>query len=238
MKTKKIFPCKFEDLPVIGEFVVGSARRDMADFSGFSPVFTPVALDEIEGKIAACKEKVRSWVVVRELKSTTDKLTTVTNGLRIRLNVLEGYVKLASGELDIHVTDTGIREVRNAIHRGNTEGVIAGVTNMLATVNRNMKALEAKGLKSTLLDDIAAVTREINALNVRQSELESERNHLTEENVELFNGLWKALLPVLETGKALYRGVNGAKLKDYTMTQLVKQINAGKKKENRNNNEQ
>jgi hypothetical protein len=238
MKTKKLFKCKFEELPVVGEFVVGSARRDMADFSGYSPVFTPAALDEIEGRIAVCREKVRSWVVVRELKSTTEKLAATTNSLRVKLNVLEGYVKLASGELDIFVADTGIPIIRSAISRGNTEGVIAGVTNMLAAVNRNMKALEAKGLKSALIDDITATTREINALNVRQNELESERNRLTEENTELFNGLWKALSPLFGTGKALYRGVNNAKLKDYTMVQLVKRINAETKKENGNSHEQ
>jgi hypothetical protein len=40
----------------------------------------------------------------------------------------------------------------------------------------------------------------------------------------LFNDLWKTLSPVFETGKALYRGVDEAKLKDYTVTQLVKRI--------------
>jgi hypothetical protein len=230
MKTKKLFQCKFEELPTIGEFAVGSARRDIADFSGFSPVFTPSALDEIEGKIAACKEKVRSWTVTRELKSTTEKLNAVTRGLRVKLNALEGYMKLASGELDISIADTGVSVVRRAIARGNTEGVIAGVTNMLVAVKRNIKTLEPKGLKSDLIDGIAATTQEINALNVRQNELESERNRLTEENIEMFNGLWKALSPVFETGRALYRGVNEAKLKDYTVAQLVKRVNAERKK--------
>jgi hypothetical protein len=90
--------------------------------------------------------------------------------------------------------DTGIPVVRNAISRRNTEGVIAGVTNMLAVVNRNVKALEAKRMKSALLDEIAATTQEINALNVRQNELESERNCLTEENTEMFNDLWINLI--------------------------------------------
>ncbi|MDR0613534.1 MAG: hypothetical protein LBG45_08695 [Dysgonamonadaceae bacterium] len=36
---KRLFQCKFEELPVIGQFVVDSARKDIADFSGFSPVF-------------------------------------------------------------------------------------------------------------------------------------------------------------------------------------------------------
>jgi hypothetical protein len=236
MRTKKLFQCKFEDLPTIGEFAVGSARRDLADFSDFSPVFTPVYLDGIEGKIAVCRKKVRSWVVVRNLKSTTGKLNAVTRSLRVKLNALEGYLKLAAGELDVNLSDTGLSAVRSAISRGNTEGVIAGVTNMLVIVSRNRSVLEAWGMKPVLPDEIAAKTQEINVLNVRQNELENERNRLTEENTELFNDLWKALSPVFETGKALYRGVNGAKVKDYTVTQLVKRINAGKKKEKKNDN--
>lgn len=226
MTTKKMFQCKYEDLPVIGEFVVESARRDLADFSGFSPVFTPSYLDGIGERILLCKEKMRSWVVVQELKSVTEKLANTTTALRLKLNALEGYLKLASFELDVKVTDMGLSVVRDAIRRGNTESVIAGVSNLLVAVKRNQVALTEKGMNPELIAEITVQTQEINSLNVKQNELESVRNRLTEEDTGLFNELWKALFPVFETGKALYRGVNDAKLKDYTMTQLKKRINA------------
>lgn len=222
---KRLFHCKIEDVPVIGEFVTGSARKDIADFSSFSPVFTASYFDEIDAKIVVCREKVRSWVVIQELKATTEKLTNTTGSLRVKLNLLEGYLKLAASELDVKATDMGLSIVRSAVGRGNTEKVIMGVTEMLVAVRRNQAALEAQGMKPALINEIAVIAQEINKLNVRQNELESARNRLTEENTGLFNDLWKALLPVFETGKALYRGVDEAKLKDYTVTQLIKRIN-------------
>jgi hypothetical protein len=225
MKTKKLFQCKFEELPVIGEMVVGSARRDIVEFGEFSSIFTPSYFDVIDLKILNCRKKMRTWVVVQELKATTETVTTKTKQLRVMLNLLEGYIKLSSNDLDVKGSDMGLSIVRKAISHGNTEAVVMNVGNLLASVERNRTALEAHDMKSQLIDDIVAQTEEINALNIKQSEQESLRNRLTEENIDLFNDLWKALLPVFETGRVLYRGVDEAKLKDYTVTQLVKRIN-------------
>jgi hypothetical protein len=72
---------------------------------------------------------------------------------------------------------------------------------------------------------------EISALNVKQNDLVSKRNRLTKQNIEMFNDLWESLQPVLKTAKAIYRGVDDVKLKDYTIAQLLKRINATRKKE-------
>jgi hypothetical protein len=224
MKTKKMFRCKFEELPVIGEMVVGNARRDIAGFGSFSSIFTPSYFDGIDLKILNCRKKIRSWVVMQELKTTTDTLGIKTRQLRVMLNLLEGYIKLSAGELDVKGSDMGLSIVRRAISRGNTEAVIMNMANLLAAVRRNESALEIHGMKPQLIDDIATQTEDINALNIKQSEQESIRNRLTEENTDMFNDLWKALLPLFETGKALYKGVDEAKLKDYTLTQLLKRI--------------
>jgi hypothetical protein len=232
MTTKKLFPCKIEDLPVIAETVVGSARRDIADFSAFSPEFTELYFDAIDDKIVVCGKKLRSWVVIQELKATTEQLVSKTYRLRPKLNLLEGYLKLASEGLDVKESDLGLTIVRNAISKGNVERVILSVTNLLVGVQRNQAALEAKGLNPLLIDEIAVLAKDINTLDVKQNELESIRNRLTEENMDLFNDLWKALLPVLDTGKALYRVVDPAKLKDYTAAQLLKRLNhSGKRKQ-------
>ncbi|MDR0843669.1 MAG: hypothetical protein LBN71_00470 [Tannerella sp.] len=81
-----------------------------------------------------------------------------------------------------------------------------------------------------MFGEIEAQVEKINALNVKQNELESVRNRLTKESIEIFNDLWKLLQPVFETGKALYRGVDAARLKDYTLSQLLKRINHQRKK--------
>jgi hypothetical protein len=100
----------------------------------------------------------------------------------------------------------------------------------MTTVERNQSVLAAKGLKSKLIKEIETQIHEINELNMIQNELISKRNRLTEKNIVLFNDLWASLQPVLKTAKAIYRGVDEEKLKDYTVTQLIKRINAGKRK--------
>jgi hypothetical protein len=103
---------------------------------------------------------------------------------------------------------------------------------LLTVVRRNLSVLETKGLRSELVSDIESQIGEISALNTRQNDLISDRNRLTKQNIELFNDLWESLQPVLKTAKAIYRGVDDTKLKDYTVAQLMKRINAGRKRKN------
>jgi hypothetical protein len=226
MKVKREFRCKVEELPVIGEFVLNSANRDATDFQRFSPIFTPEYLGRIEGKIKTCKEVVPSSVIARQLKATTETLKKMSDSIRLSLNVLEGYLKLAADELDIRIKDIGLAAIRRSISHGNTEGLTVNVRTMLVAVKRNQAALEAKGLRPGLLDDILTQIQEIETLNLKQNTLQSDRTLTTAEDLEAFNDLWRAIKPLFDTGKALYRGVNAVKLNDYTLTHLVKRINA------------
>lgn len=224
MKAKKAFQCPIEDLPTIGEFIIESVKKDLGDFSSYSPVFTPAYLSNIELKIVACRKRVRSWAVIQELKATTELLNLTTQSLRVKLNFLEGYIKLSANELDVPTASMGLAAVRKSISHGSTESLIDAIEEMMIPVRRNISVLESKGLKESLLDEIEYIRERTNQLNLRQNELESERNRLTQENIEMFNELWQMIHPIFETGKALYRGTNAAKLKDYTLAQLIKRI--------------
>ncbi|MDR0843668.1 MAG: hypothetical protein LBN71_00465 [Tannerella sp.] len=144
MKTQKLFRGKFEDLPVIGEFILDSTSRDMADFSGYSSLFSENYFGDMNLKITACREQMRSWTVIKELKAVTVKLVKASGDLRPLLNKLEGYVKLAAKDLDIHAADIGLTEVRYSISKDNTEGLITNAGKLLVAVKRNMQALEDK----------------------------------------------------------------------------------------------
>jgi hypothetical protein len=215
-----------EDVPTIAAFIIDRLEEDLDDFNAFSTIFNPAYIASVRGKIDICKDLISSSSVAKELKSVTQKISDDSGRLRVKLNALEGYLKLAATELDITVTDVGIKTVRNAITRGNTEGVTANIRQLLAAVKRNSTVLETKGLNPDLLSEIETQTQEIETLNVKQNDLISTRNRLTEKNTETFNDLWKSLQPIMETAKAIYRGVNPTKLKDYTVLQLQKRINA------------
>lgn len=223
---KKKFPCKLEELPVIAGFILQSVRKDLADFSGFSSMFTVDFIEAGEMKVNACNDLLMSSSVAKQLKAVTQNLADKSVGLRVKLNQLEGYLKLAAGEIDIKVSDSGLKEVRNDISRGNTEGVVKNTWNLVNNAQRNQPALVAKGLKTTFLAEITTAVTEIDSLNNTQNVLTSERNRLTDSNMSVFNDVWTELTPILDTAKALYRGVDDVKLKDYTMSQLVKRVNA------------
>jgi hypothetical protein len=237
MKIKK-FQCKIEDLPVIAAFILNSLKKDFNDFINFSSLFTCDYLAMIEAKINTCRELMSSSIITKELKAVTKQLYDKSKGLRVKLNILEGYLKLVAGSLDVTVEDVGLKSVRNDITRCNTEGLMSNMRKVIITVKRNQAALEAAGFKSTLIDDIENQIREIDAINAKQNNLTSDRNRLTNQNIEMFNDLWDSLQPVLKAAKAIYRGVDDVKLKDYTMSQLVKRTNAAKRKETEENVEE
>jgi hypothetical protein len=223
--AKQLFPCKVEELPVIGEFLVKSAHRDLGDFTSFSPLFTAEYLADIEQKVAMCRSTVSGSVAAKELKTTTERLTEKCEGLRTSLNKLEGYLQLGGKQLSMAVSDFGLKEVRSAIGRGNVEGVLAQLQGLLERVARDTAALTAVGMPAELVAELSAAQEEVNNLNLRQNELIGERGRLSDESQRLFNDLWESLQMLLKTAQAMYRGANAVKLKDYTVAELLRRIN-------------
>jgi hypothetical protein len=240
MKMKKLFHGRIEVLPVIGQFVVESYSRDVADFSAYSPVFTVGLVAEIEKQIELCRNATRSWIFIKELKTVSVALYATIGSVRVKMNALEGYVHLAGSTLDLTYADFGIVEVRRAVSRKNAETVPEAIRQLLINVKRNFTALQAVGMQQTLYAEIEKLAMEIDRLNARQNVVESERNLQTEADLHLFNDLWLAIAPIFETGKALYRGVDEARLKDYTFAQLEKRLHPHRKhtgEENEGNEE-
>jgi hypothetical protein len=227
MSTKKITG-KIEDVPMMGDFVVSSAERDINDFNGYSAKFTIEYLATVKSKVDVCKELAKSSTITKELKSVTHQLHGTTKNFRIKLNALEGHLKLSANNLDIAVEDFGLKKIRSNITRSNIEGFLSGIKTSLVAVKRNQPALEAQGMKPVFIDEIETHLREINLLNVRKNELISKRNRLMSDNINRFNDLWSNLKLIMNTAKVIYQGVNEVKLKDYTVAQLKRRVNAEK----------
>ena len=151
---KKMFHYKIEDLPVIGEFILSSLRRDIEDFNNFSPMFTSDFLKTIEVKINSCKEFISSSGITKELKKVTQDLYYKSNILRLNINKLEGYFKLGTNDLDVLIEDVGFKTVRNNITRHNTEGVLLNMQMIITVTKRNQSVLTAKGLKPKIIKDL------------------------------------------------------------------------------------
>lgn len=224
--TKKKFQCRIEELPVIGEFVLSSVLTDLVDFQNFSPRFTSEYLDGIKERINVCKSMVSAIVVTNELKATTSRLKALSKGLRPEINALDVYFKMAKEKLDVAPIDTGLREVRVAINKGNTEGTLHTMRNMLTVAQRNRDPLTAVGMRPAIISDLKTSIEQIEMLNIQQNDLISRRGRLVKTNIDAFNSLWEEIKELMQVGKALYRNRDASKLKDYTLTRLRQRINA------------
>jgi hypothetical protein len=224
IKIKKMFQGRVDDLPVIAEFVSESLERDLPDFNAYSPRFNTALIADIRSKVTVCRSAMRAWMFTKELKTTTARLYATMDAVRLPLNILEGYIKLAGTQLDVAPKDMGLHEVRRSIKNDNAETLPPALRQLMTSVQRNLPALYAAGLPPSLVDELNAQPATIEALNLRQNTLASERNRLTETDMQLFNDLWLAIAPLFETGKALYKGIDPAKLKDYTFAELVRRL--------------
>lgn len=223
---KKDFLFKLEEVPTVGDFVRGSLNRDLPDFTAFSPVFNSEFVTSIEDKTALCRDAVKTVVVYKELKSTTAKIKQICANLRPVINKVESYLNITESELDIAVKDFGLGNVRNTIRTGNIEGLTSNIQTLLQLLKRNSVALKAKGLTEAMIAGIEDTVKEVNSLNSKQNELISRRSLLSDENMRIFNDLWKDLQMVLKTGQSLYKGTDPTKAKEYTVTSLQKRVNA------------
>lgn len=223
---KRKFSFKIEELVVIAAVILESVRKDIADFMAFSSVFTVEFLDAIDEKIEACKTLINSSSIAKELKLITEDVYKKSDAFRSKFNALEVYFKYAVGQIDIQVSDTGIKAARLNISRGNTEGVVSDARKVLANAKKNRAALEAKGMKPEFLVAFEAEINEVEVLNNKQITLKNEMLRQTDTNMGTYNDLWSDISIITDAAKAIYRGVDDVKLKNYNISLLRKRINA------------
>lgn len=225
METKK-FNCKMEEVPVLAGFAVESLQGDLTDFQANFSDYTVEKVNALVAKRNFCLELERSNSVIQQLKNATAKLVEKELALRPALNKLEGYVKRTSEGLDIAADGFGFKAIRDNISRGNDEGIIGGMKTLLSNVNRNKSALEANGLKPEFVTELSVATSEIDALNNEQNRLENLRNATTSANIKDYNELWDLTTAVCQDARAIYKGVDEVKLKKYSISALLKRVNA------------
>jgi hypothetical protein len=226
MSTKK-FPCRIEEIPVLGECVVSSAEKDINDFNSYSPLFSFEYFSMVRSKIEICKTLLaRSSTVAGEVNGVTQQLCDKGKDFRTALNVLDKYLQLDKDKLDVAIEDVGLKNVRVDTRKGNIEKFMSNVKISLVAVKRNLRVLEAQGMKPAFFKEIETQLQEINSLTKKQSELINKHDMLIAENTGKFNDLWNTIRAILNAAKAIYRDVDEVKMKDYTFTQLKRRIKA------------
>ena len=221
---QRSYNCKDEELPVICGFAAFSLKRDLADFTSYAPKFTAAYVTDFETKIASVNEVIMPKSETLELKTITARLYAAMDGLTDPINRVAGYLKLANGGLTMNAADFGLTLLRKNVTGRNAEGVISS----LHTVNNNLTKYAAElgvqGLTPELAARFANAGISIAADNQKQYEILSYRKGIVQNNLGLFNSLYRQLTEILRVGKILYKAGDAAKLQDYTFNALLKQV--------------
>jgi len=218
------YNCKDEELPVICRFAAFSLKRDIADFTAFSPKFTAAYAAGFESKIAAVSEVVEPKSETLELKTITGRLYGTLDGLIDPINRLSGYIALAKKNLTISSADFGITQLRKGINTRDAEGALKSLHTVNANIAKFNDILSAQGLTEGLSNAFVAASASIAADKQMQYEIVSNRKTIVQNNIALFNTLFDQLSEICTVGKVLYKTTNALKLQEYTFNELKKRV--------------
>lgn len=166
-----------------------------------------------------------------QLKVITARLDKNLAKLRKPINLLANYLDLAEEAIPLSAADFGIQPLRESITSGDVEGVVRNLAVLNRNITRYTDSLTAQGLKPEIVSYFADAATPITDDNKQQHQIISQRQRLVEENIELMNALYATIRRVCKTAKALYKTESPAKVADYTISRLKKEIRRINKQE-------
>jgi len=220
----RMYNCKDEELPVICKFSAFSFKRDVTDFTTYSQKFVDPYVIGYDAKIAVVSELVEPKSETVALKTITDRLYNTMNGLIDPINKLTGYIELAEDTIKISPVDFGLSELRKGIIAKDAESVIKSLHTINVNVIKYNDILTQQGFTAELGAKFTAAIVSVADDKQKQYEITSHRKGLVQNNLSLLNDLYKQLKQILRVGKILYRHKDAAKLKDYTFSELKKNV--------------
>ena len=218
---KKLFPCRIEELPVIGGFVYNSFVRDTNDFLPYTDYHAPFPLNYF-GKLGEVEAAVSPVTFINQMKVVTLNLLTNSFGLRPLINSAEICFNSAGSGLNVLVKDMGQSQVRDAINRGDVEALLLAMKNLNTNIFNNSALLITKGLTLIMQNALKAAALAIKTDNDLQNTLMGTRSNATASNMVLYNFFWVTYLsPTRTTGQLIFKISNKTKAKDYIIAQLI-----------------
>ena len=220
----RTYACKDEELLFISIFVSLSFKRDLPEFTAYSPVFNQAYQATFDGKIAVLKEVVMPKFMVTERKVVTTRLHGTMDGLLGSARHLTGYIQLAKSGISIPLEDFGFAALRKAVNAKDAEGTFKSLQFVNANVAKFKDVLVAKGLSEEFVAGLISTAASIAADKQLQYEYDTKATALLQSNVGGFNELNAQLTEILSVGKILYTGKDSVKLKEYTFSELLKKV--------------
>lgn len=218
-KVMKKFPCRIEELPVIGGFVFNTFTNDAAGFIRYSPEFEAPFPENFEAKITEVEEIINPKQLTGKQKIETQNIYSNMIATRDLLNKLEGYIGFASN-LSIPKKDFGVKEVRDKITSIDAEAYLKKMKDLMNNVNDNLVPLQEKGFTLQAKSELENMITQVKAGTMKRNEIIERKEKLVQENLEKLNELWDMIKKVMVTGKTLYQNTDFAKTNEYKLKTL------------------
>jgi hypothetical protein len=220
----KNYRCKNEELPVIGGFVQFMLKRDLEQFTAFSPKFNTAYIRSFESKITVAKELLNPRNETVEMKAATASMYAHIDSLTALTNSVVAYLKMAEKQIPLPVADFGTSALLKKIRSRDVEGILQNVNIVIGNIELYKDILTQQGLTDSMIAEIRSTAENVNAENQRQYELMSKRKQLTQSNQKILNDLYSEISEICTVGKTLYKNVNTEKVKEYTFAELMKKV--------------
>jgi len=231
----RIFSCKDEELPVICGLVSLSFRRDRADFEAHSALFNDEFINGYDQLTNEVNELVAPQAESLLKQAITKRMYETMQGLIKPLDYLTDYVNKSDKEFPLTPANFGISGLKLKIRSVDPEAVIDRLNVVIQNIENHKAALMAKGMKEDLLKTFKDAKNEVYNLRLQQKQIISNRQSVVQANIDKLNKVYAQLKNILGTGKALYKGTDPVKLKDYTFSELKRKVKLTTKAKNEKN---
>jgi len=109
------------------------------------------------------------------------------------------------------------------------EGTLDGLRLVNANIQKYKALLVAQGLGDELITKFSTTGETLTGLKEDQYRLLTNRMQIVQENTGLLNDLFEQLTEIFSVGKILFKTTDLVKLKEYTFSEVLKQVRRNNK---------
>ena len=222
------YSCKDEELPFICMFSSINLRRDLADFTAYSPIFTPEYVSAYDSSIQNSLELMQPQSETLEVKIITQRIRDTYKILIGLVNHLTGYIMLANLNDTFSSADFGIKNLRKSVAGHDVEGVMQALRIIIGNLNLYKAELQSHGMGEEIINRFKDSLSSLNNDKQKQVAILNNRRKIVYDNLETFNRLFAQLNEILMVGKILYKKTNPLKSSEYTFSELMKHVRKSK----------
>ncbi len=230
-KLNRIFNCKDEELIPLSKFTLYSLKRDLADFTAFSPKFNIEFIAQTELKITDVENLLEPQAETLAKKVINDRIEKQLTTCNAMILHLDGYLRLAKQSIGVNKGDFGIIALRKAMNNGDMESLLNQLGIVLKNVMTYEMTLKGVGMPESFSVEFKNLCNAITADRQQQFEIISNRMAIVQNNLQVLNSLYEWLQEIYAIGKVLYSTSNNVKYKEYTFTELLKKVRLSVKTE-------